>query len=107
MEGAVSLTGKAGSCTFHHVRTLHASSENRGSRERRLLLFSYAAIDAWPIVGHYDLDEFNGRILTGEPTWEPRQVAVPVRIPLPRRDGADGIFDDQVSVLGRSFGAAT
>jgi len=100
---AVALTGQAGSCTFHHVRALHASTENRGIRERRLLLFSYAAVDAWPIVDKYDLDEFNGRILTGAPTWMPRQIDVPVRIPLPRRDGTDGIFDDQAAVLGRSF----
>ena len=100
---AVALTGRAGSCTFHHVRALHASSENRGTRERRLLLFSYAAVDAWPIVDAYELDEFNSRILTGEPTWTPRQVELPVRIPLPRVEGSDSIFDDQAAVLGRSF----
>ena len=103
VDEAVALTGRAGSCTFHHVRTLHASSENRGSRERRLLLFSYAAVDAWPIVDTYDLDEFNSRILTGGPTWTPRQVEVPVRIPLPRVEGSDSIFEDQAAVLGRSF----
>ncbi|MGI9413905.1 MAG: phytanoyl-CoA dioxygenase family protein [Hyphomicrobiales bacterium] len=103
IDHAVALTGPAGSCTFHHVRTLHASSENRGARERRLLLFSYAAVDAWPLVDTYELGEFNSRILTGEPTWAPRQVQLPVRIPLPRVEGSDSIFDDQAAVLGRSF----
>ncbi len=103
----VSLPGKAGSITIHHVRTLHGSSVNRGSRDRRLLLFSYAAIDAWPLIDRYDLEEFNSRIIRGEPTLEPRQVALPVRISLPRRAGNDSIFDDQRAVAGRSFAAET
>ncbi len=103
---AVALTGKAGSCSFHHVRTVHGSSENRSATPRPLLLFSYAAVDAWPLVDRFELEEFDNRILRGRPTLAPRQEALPVRISLPRVEGAGSIFDDQVAVSGQSFGAA-
>lgn len=105
-DQAVALTGRAGSCTFHHVRSVHGSSENRGARPRPLLLFSYAAVDAWPLVDPIELEEFDSRILRGRPTLAPRQEALPVRISLPRVTGADSIFDDQAAVVGKSFGTA-
>ena len=106
-ERAVALTGPAGAVTLHHVRTLHASSENRGDRARRLLLFSYAAADAWPLVPEEPLEAFDARLIAGQPTLAPRMEAVPVRLPLPRRPAADSIFKDQASVAGRSFAQAT
>ena len=98
------LTGKAGACTFHHVRTVHGSAENLTDTPRPLLLFSYAAVDAWPLVEPVDLEEFDGRILRGRPTLTPRQEAAPVRLPLPRPQ-VDSIFEHQAAVAGRSFGA--
>lgn len=47
----------------------------------------------------------HGVRLRGAPTLEPRQTALPVRIPLPRVAVADSIFDDQAAIRGRSFGA--
>lgn len=106
-EHAVVLTGPAGAVTLHHVRTLHASSENTGVRARRLLLFSYAAADAWPLVPEEPLEAFDARLIAGAPTLVPRMEALPVRLPLPRRPEADSIFEDQASVAGRSFAQAT
>ena len=103
-ENAVALTGKAGSCTVHHVRTVHGSAENLTEMPRPLLLFSYAAVDAWPLVEPVELAEFDGRILRGRPTLTPRQEAAPVRLPLPRDPDVGSIFDDQAPVSGRSFG---
>ncbi len=100
---AVALTGNAGTITIHHVRTVHGSRENHYDTTRPLLLLSYVAVDAWPVVDHYDFDEFNSRIVRGEPTWTPRQEALPIRIPLPPFPDSDSIFDDQKSVRGRSF----
>ena len=101
--GAVALTGPAGSVTFHHVRTVHGSAENLSARPRPLLLFSYLAIDTWPIVEKCDLADFNARILRGEATRQPRQEQLPIRIPLPPVPGADSIFENQEAVAGRSF----
>ncbi len=106
-ERAVALTGPAGAVTFHHVRTLHASTENLAARERRLLLFSYAAADAWPLVPEESLEAFDARMIAGASTLAPRMEALPVRLPLPRRPETDSIFDDQELVAGRSFAQAT
>lgn len=103
VSDAVALTGKAGSITIHQVRMVHGSRENFSNTTRPLLLLSYAAVDAWPMVEKPDWDEFNSRILTGEATWAPRQEVVPVRIPLPGVPNSDSIFDDQQNVRGRSF----
>ncbi len=102
-ERAVALTGPAGAVTLHHVRTLHASTENRAAHERRLLLYSYAAADAWPLVPEEELEAFDARLIAGQPTLAPRMEALPVRLPLPRRPDTDSIFDDQQEVAGRSF----
>jgi len=54
------LTGKAGSCTFHHARPIHGSATNHSSSSRRLLLFQIATSDA----GTY----LEWRNLTGKPS---------------------------------------
>ncbi|MCX7279988.1 MAG: phytanoyl-CoA dioxygenase family protein, partial [Alphaproteobacteria bacterium] len=40
-ESAIPLTGKAGSMSFHHVRTVHGSAQNVSDRPRRLLLYEF------------------------------------------------------------------
>ena len=92
---AVSLTAPAGSVSIHHVRTLHASTENRSDQERPLLLYSYSAVDAFPVFEARDLSAYDGLILRGEPTLAPRATGVPMRLPLPRQLSADSIYDNQ------------
>ena len=104
-SNAVTLTGKAGNITVHHVRTIHGSKENLSAQNRPFLVISYIAVDAWPLAQSYELEEFNSRILRGQATLAPRQVALPVRIPYPKLSLSDSIYDDQDSVRGRSFGA--
>lgn len=96
---AVELTGPAGSLTLHHVRTLHASVDCSIDTTRPLLLFSYAAVDAFPIFDSYDLDEFDARILRGEAVRAGRMEAIPFRLHLPRVPGTDSIYDDQEAML--------
>src|SRR5260221_12401173 len=73
--------GPAGSMTIHHVRLVHGSALNRSNRQRRLLLHEYTAADAWPLMGVADFQEFNSRMVLGEPTIEPRVVTAPRRMP--------------------------
>jgi phytanoyl-CoA hydroxylase len=92
---AVALTAPAGSMSFHHARVLHASAQNTSTRSRWLLLYEFTAADAWPLSGVSDLDEFNGRLLSGEPTLEPRLEKVPVRVPLPPALHQGSIYENQ------------
>ena len=108
---AVALTAPAGSISLHHVRAVHGSTENCSDRARRLLLLSYAAADAWPFLGArghrgFDLDEFDSRIVRGQPTLEPRMTNVPVRMPLPDAAHDGSIYENQRPRLGASFGKA-
>lgn len=101
---AVALTGRAGMVTFHHVRTVHGSALNRSKFPRRLFLLQYAAVDAWPILGIKDWDKFNDGIVRGEPTFAPRMVDAPVRIPLPMSPTTGSIYEQQRIMAHRHFG---
>src|SRR5206468_10233140 len=92
---AVPLTGRAGSMSFHHVRLVHGSAQNISSLPRTLLLYEYAAADAWPLMGVSDFADFNARLVIGEPSIEPRVAPVPVRMPLPPARSQGSIYENQ------------
>jgi phytanoyl-CoA hydroxylase len=94
---AVPLTGRAGSMSFHHVRLLHGSAQNVSKLPRALLLYEYAAADAWPLMGVKDLAEFDGRLVSGAPSIEPRVAPVPVRMPLPPALSQGSIYENQTA----------
>jgi ectoine hydroxylase-related dioxygenase (phytanoyl-CoA dioxygenase family) len=100
---AVTLTGPAGSMTIHHVRMVHGSALNTSGRPRRLLLFQYTAVDAFPLMGIPSWEKFNANIVTGTPSMEPRLSPVPVRIPLPVAPFEGSIYENQRSVANRYF----
>jgi len=100
---AVPLTGRAGSMSFHHVRMLHGSAQNVSSLPRALLLYEYAAADAWPLLGVSDLADFDARLVAGEPTIEPRVSPTPVRLPLPPARHQGSIYENQTAASRRFF----
>lgn len=100
---AVKLTGKAGSMTIHHVRMVHGSALNTSDRPRRLLLFQYCAVDAFPLMGIPDWENFNADIVTGKETKVPRLTPVPVRMPLPVAKFAGSIYENQRTLGNRYF----
>jgi len=103
---AVPLIGPAGTLTIHHARLVHGSAYNRSAEPRRFLIQSYAAVDAWPLHDlKGTLNDFNNRIVRGEPTLEPRVRPAPVRIPLPLRPEATvgSIYDNQSILENRYF----
>jgi phytanoyl-CoA hydroxylase len=99
---AVPLMGPAGSMTIHHARLVHGSALNTSNQQRRLLLHEYTAADAWPLMGVADFDDFNARMVVGEPNVEPRVRAAPVRMPLPPADHQGSIYENQRGA-GRHF----
>jgi phytanoyl-CoA hydroxylase len=102
IERALPCRGRAGSMSFHHVRALHGSALNTSDRSRNLLLYEVAASDAWPLMGVKDFDEFNSRLLTGDPVITPRLTDVPVRMPLPPAKRQGSIYETQ-SAAKRSY----
>ena len=54
------------------------------------------------LLGVANFEEFNGRMVLGEPTIEPRVVAAPIRMPLPPADHQGSIYENQRGT-GRRF----
>ena len=100
---AIPCVGKAGSCSFHHVRMVHGSAQNTSEKPRQLLLYECTAADAWPLVNFKDLDEFNSRMVCGEPTLEPRTEKVPIRMPFPPALAQGSIYENQTALRNRFF----
>ena len=106
-DKAVTLTGKAGDMTVHHVRTLHGSSPNMSNRNRLILFYECHAADAWPLLGAGSYiqslgqrllwQDLHQRLITGRLCLTPRLEKVPVRIPLPPAPDASSIFKSQKS----------
>lgn len=101
---ATPLMGAAGSMTFHHVRAVHGSAPNRSARSRNLLLFQFAAVDAFPLVQPIDdLVSFDELIVAGTATIEPRMTAVPIRMPLPPAPQQGSIYENQRALANRFY----
>jgi ectoine hydroxylase-related dioxygenase (phytanoyl-CoA dioxygenase family) len=106
---AVPCTGRAGSISIHHVRTVHGSAVNTSDAQRRLLLFQYRAADAWPLMGRSQVgfDEWKSMLLSGEEDpITPRCTAVPVRLPLPVAQHQGSIYENQRTLKNNYFGTA-
>ena len=111
-DKAVTLTGKAGSMTVHHVRTLHGSAPNMSDRNRLILFYEMARADAWPILGGGSYihslgqrkfwDDLQNRVVTGKPSLQPRLEPVPVAMPLPPAKDNSSIFKTQQSGSAKS-----
>jgi len=93
------VTGKAGTVTFHHVRLLHASKANLSGDPRRFVLYEVMAADAWPLAGCSAVFEswhsMNERMVIGNQSDVPRLVDVPVRMPQPLPPKVSSIFQLQ------------
>jgi phytanoyl-CoA hydroxylase len=89
VDKAVPLLARAGSITVHHVRMVHGSAPNRSPRQRRLMLFEYAAADAWSLRGmECGFDEYRDMMVAGRFTLVPRVVGgLPIRMPWPSPAG--------------------
>lgn len=104
----VELKGPAGSISIHHGRIVHGSALNVSNRPRRILFYEMMAVDAFPIMGsmtRWDgIEDYDSRILCGEPTLNPRLKDIPVRIPQPQPDVPVSIYEIQKGLRKRVFG---
>jgi len=104
--GALPVLAPAGACSFHHVRAVHGSAQNRSPHSRNLLLYEFTAGDAFPLLGIADWSEFNQRLLVGTPTVVPRVVDCPIRMPLPPARFQGSIYENQSAMQRRYFDAS-
>lgn len=106
-KDAVELTGPAGSISIHHGRIVHGSALNRSDRPRRILFYEMMAADAFPIMGSMTkwdgIEDYNTRMLCGEPTLTPRLKDIPIRIPQPQPDVPISIYEIQKGLKSRAF----
>ena len=77
IERAVPCMGTGRQHVVPSCPRLHGSAMNTSDRPRNLLLYEVAASDAWPLMGVKDFDEFNSRLLSGDPVVTPRLTDVP------------------------------
>ncbi|MDB2577964.1 phytanoyl-CoA dioxygenase family protein [Tateyamaria sp.] len=107
LADAVQLTGPAGSVSIHHGRIVHGSALNTSDRPRRILFYEMMAADAFPIMGSMTkwagIEEYNTRMLCGEPTLTPRLKDIPIRIPQPQPDVPISIYEIQKALKTRAF----
>ncbi len=111
-ERAVTLTGRAGSLSLHHVRILHGSAPNRSDRPRMLLFYECGAADAWPINGiaggytglsQIDLwEKMQASMICGAQPAAARLERVPAIMPVPPAPDSTSIFKVQASGGARS-----
>jgi ectoine hydroxylase-related dioxygenase (phytanoyl-CoA dioxygenase family) len=103
---AATLLAPAGACSFHHARAVHGSAQNRSTQSRNLLLYEFAAADAFPLLGIPDWEDFNARLLVGSPTVVPRTVECPIRMPYPPAKNQGSIYENQTALERRYFDQA-
>ena len=106
VSNAREVYGPAGTVTIHHARLVHGSAPNRSSSTRRVLFNEYAAADAWPLAGVEllgNLDDFNERVVHGQPTLQPRLEEVPVRMPFPIAPFQGSLYENQRTLEHRYF----
>ncbi|MSU89201.1 phytanoyl-CoA dioxygenase family protein [Rhodobacteraceae bacterium 2CG4] len=112
LDRAVTITGRAGSMSVHHARTLHGSAPNVSDRARLMLFYECCAADAWPLMGGSaylqrlpqaeQWQDLLDRVVIGEPVLQPRLEQVPVRLPMPPAPDVSSIFQLQKSAGAKS-----
>ena len=77
---------------------------------RRILFCEMMAADAFPIMGSMTkwagIEDYDTRMLCGEPTLQPRLKDIPIRIPQPQPDVPISIYEIQKGLKTRAFETA-
>jgi len=92
---AVLLELPAGSIHIHHYRLVHWSAPNTSTRERRLLINSYAAADALSLVPDSTRSPLYGTLVRGTAPGMARRTAGDMPLPPDFSQGYTSIYELQ------------
>ena len=92
---AVLLALPAGSVHIHHYRLVHWSAPNTSTAERRLLINSYTAADAFSFMPDTTGSPLVGTLLRGTPPIVARRTAGDMPLPPDFRHGYTSIYELQ------------
>src|SRR5581483_5196157 len=92
---AVLLALPAGSVHIHHYRLVHWSAPNTSTAERRLLINSYTAADAFSFMPDTTGSPLVGTLLRGTPPMVARRTAGDMPLPPDFRHGYTSIYELQ------------
>lgn len=91
----------------HHERIVHGSALNTSDRSRRILFYEMMATDAFPVMGSMTkwdgIEDYDSRMLCGEPTLTPCLKDIPIRILKPQPDVPISIYEIQKGLKARAF----
>ena len=85
----------AGSIHIHHYRLIHWSAPNTSPGDRRLLINSYSAADAIPLVPDSTHSPLYGAVVRGQPARTVRRQAGEIRLPPDFSRGYTSIYELQ------------
>jgi ectoine hydroxylase-related dioxygenase (phytanoyl-CoA dioxygenase family) len=91
----------AGSIHIHHYRLVHWSAPNTSPADRRLLINSYSAADAIPLVPDSTHSPQYGQMVRGRPARAVRRQAGEMRLPPDFSRGYTSIYELQTQGTGR------
>ena len=97
---AVLLELPAGSIHIHHYRLVHWSAPNTSTAERRLLINSYAAADAFSFMPDTTGSPLVGTLIRGTPPTVARRSAGDMPLPPDFRQGYSSIYELQTEARG-------
>ncbi len=80
-EKSVSCTGNAGDICLMHANTLHGSGQNLTDKSRNLLIVTYVAEDAAPLVANPIPHKYDSEIVYGEKSGKIRSKAFTLELP--------------------------
>lgn len=94
-DGAVELTGPAGTVSVHHCATVHGSKQNLSPRGRPVLIVGYNSCDALPYTAPAYPSSHQGTVVRGEETKYAQHDPVDMRLPPDWSGGYTSIFAHQ------------
>lgn len=95
MDQAVTVTGKAGTVSVHHSRTLHGSSRNISQSSRPAFVITYSAADAIPYTAVPYPSSHYGKLVRGHEPSHAHHEAVNLRLPPTWEGEYTSIFEHQ------------